>query len=219
MIDWITILISAGIGVGFTIIIAFWVQKTMKPASERVFEENRESESKWMFKQLERYDECAMNIFNGYETEFGNLTTKRKELVTSMSFVPLDELKDAPVISFADIMRDKRKMDSLKIKLEWDLERIRQFPLDYQKEKNVETLNKYFSNDDFVLPIFAMIKNINDYVEGLFQAELRPHSLKFATKNAKVIVEYLQKHKIYKNNEYAKSFVVRWEKAIKEHLE
>lgn len=219
MVDWTTILISAGIGAVFTIIIAFWVQKTMKPASERVFEENRESESKWMFKQLERYHESAMNIFNDYETEFGDLAGKRKELVTKMNFVALDKLKDEPVVSFADIMSDKSKMDSLKVKLEWDLERIRQFPLDYKKKRNVETLKKYFSNDDFVLPIFSMIKDINDYAEGLFKAELRPRSLKFATKNAKVIVEYLKKHKIYKNNEYAKSFVERWEKAIKKHLE
>jgi len=219
MVDLTTILISAGIGAAFTFFIALWVQKTMKPASERVFEENRESESKWTFKQLERYHESAMNIFNDFETEFGDLEKKRKDLVTTMKFESSDKILAMKPVSFADIMSDKRKMDSLKVKRELDLERIQQFPLEYQKERNVETLKKYFSNDDFVLPIFSMIKDINDYAEGLFQAELRPHSLKFATKNAKLIVEYLKKHKIYKNNEYAKSFVERWEKAIKEHLE
>jgi len=219
MIDWTTILISAGIGAVFTIIIALWVQKTMKPASERVFEENRESESKWTFKQLERYHESVMNIFNSFEQSFGGLEIKRKKLVTELEFVSADQIEKQEPVSFRDIMRDQSEMEQLSIKNEWDLKRIQQFPLDYGKERNVETLKKYFSNDDFVLPIFSMIKNINDYAEGLVQAELRPHSLKFATKNAKVIVEYLKKHKIYKNNEYAKSFVERWEKAIKEHLE
>ncbi len=86
MVDWTTILVSAGIGVVFTFFIALWVQKTMKPSSEIVFEENRESELKWTFKQLERYHESAMNIFNDFETEFGDLEKKRKDLVTTMKF-------------------------------------------------------------------------------------------------------------------------------------
>jgi len=146
MVDWETILISvvigAVIGAVFTIIIAYWVQKTMKPPSDIVWEENREGESKWTFKQLKRYDESAMKIFNGFETEFGNLEKKRKDLVTTMRFESSEKVLAMKPVLFADIMSDKRKMDSLKVKLEWDLERIQQFPLDYEKERNVETLKK-----------------------------------------------------------------------------
>ena len=41
-----------------------------------------------------------------FEIEFGDLAKKRKELVTKMELVPFDQLKNAPVVSFADIMKD-----------------------------------------------------------------------------------------------------------------
>ena len=222
VVDIETILVSSVIAAIFSaivgVLIALWVKFTMKPAYEKNFEENRKSETKWLFNNLERYHKSAMQIFDNFEKEFGELEKIRKKLVTEMEFVPEDQLEKTPPVSFKNIIKDQKKMEYLKERLEWDLEYMKKYALEYEKKDNVNTLRDYFNFDDFVLKIFSLIKNINDYAGGLFQTDLRPHSLMWAIKNSESVVKYLKDNKLDKDDENVKAFIDRWEDAIKKYL-
>jgi len=190
----------------------------MKTEYEKNYEENRESEARWLFIVLERYHKDAMRIFNNFESEFNELGKIRKELVTKMKFVPLDQLENEQVVSFKDIITDQKKMDYLKDTMNYELEQMKKVIIDYEKDRNLNNLRNYFSFDRFVLKIFSMMKNINDYAEGLFQADLRPNSLMWAIKNADEIIQYLKEKDLHKKDENVKVFVERWEKAVNDYL-
>jgi len=219
-VDWDTVIVSAIIGAVYSLAVAigvaFYVKYKMKPSSEKVFEGNRESETKWTFMTLERYHDDAMRIFEKFEEAFGELAKTRKELVTEIKCVPEEELKTMKPVSFKDIIQDQNKMAELKERLDWELKQMKKLTTDYQQGENIANMKQYFNYDDFVLPLFSLMKNINDYAEGLLQADLRPYSLQYAIKNAKTVIKYLKDNDLDKSSKNVKSFIERWEKAIKE---
>ncbi len=217
-VDYDTVIVSSIIGAGYSLAVAFgvayYVKKRMKPSSETVFEANRESDIKWIFNVLERYHDDAMHVFNEFENAFGDLSAKRKELVTEMKFVTEDKLKEMKPVPFKDILQDQQKMTELKARLDWNFNQMMKFSDDFRKSENISSLKNNFNYDKFLVPLFSLINNINDYANGLFQADLRAYSLKWAIKNAETIIKYLKDEKLEKF-ENIKLFIERWESAIK----
>jgi hypothetical protein len=218
MVDLETVAISFIVGAGSSAIvgtlIAKWVQKTMKPKSETNFEKNRASDARWLFLVYKGYHDRAMEIFNYFEDNFDELAETRRELVTTMDWKSTDEVTVIKPTSYADIRNDELKMKTLRKRLQSSLDSIKRFERDIGNKEYADDLKNYFSYEEFVQPIFSLVNNINDYVEGLFQTELRPYSLRYAVQNAETVIKYLKDEEIDKNNPHVQEFIDNWENAI-----
>ena len=113
-LNWISVIISAIFSAIVGLAIAGYVKKTMKPKHEEIFDDNRQTNLRFIFNDLERFHEQATFIFNQFENDFGGLDNKRKELVTRMKWVPLDEISEQEPVSLLAIFNDQKKLEDLK---------------------------------------------------------------------------------------------------------
>lgn len=217
-VDWDTILVSSMISAGFSaivgILIAFYVKHKMKPKHQEVFENNRQTNLRFIFNDLERYHDHTMFIFDEFEKKFGDLKKKRKELVTTIKFVPIEEIDKQEPIKFADIMKDKQNLDELKTRLKFNFDQMKKISDFFDKESR--SLETYFENS-FLQHIRQIFWQTNYYAEQLFNATLVPSCLNSSTDRAKKVIEYLKKDdSLDLSEKNVKSFIDRWEKVFKD---
>jgi len=204
-------LVSSGVA-GIVVAAIFYL--FFKPKSEKVFEYNRKSNLKLIFRQLSFYDNFDfMHIIDTFEKEFGPLGRGRKELFKTIKFVNADEKRNQEPLDFSKYMEDDKTLSKLRKGLEPNLKKLHTYHIDFTKDIPIFS---HYLHDSILRDIVHYYLNSNLYVEWLMENHIENSCMDERKNLAENIIKYLKEDRsIDKEEKSIKEFIDKWEKELK----